>query len=75
MKMKPSSFWVLAAVATAGIVITPLANSYADEPDPLALPCTIGAKAQVVNPYSKVLETYECQKCGSETCWIVQPQK
>lgn len=45
---------------------------FAEDPDPLALPCTIGTTTQAVNPYSHKLETYKCEQCGSETCWIVQ---
>lgn len=65
----------IAAVALFGCFIFLVATARSEEPDPLALPCTVGARTQVVNPFSKVLETYECQQCGSETCWIVQPSK
>lgn len=41
----------------------------ADEPDPLALPCTEGATA------TKNGDKYLCEKCGSETCWIIQPKQ
>jgi hypothetical protein len=57
---------VLAAIVFIGIGITPLVNLRADEPDPLALPCTIGATAV------KSGHTYLCDTCGSETCWILQ---
>lgn len=56
----------------AGVLGASTVNSYAVTPDPLALPCTIGATTTAVNPYSKKTETYKCEKCGSETCWIVQ---
>jgi hypothetical protein len=56
----------LAGIVFIGIAITPLGNLQAAEPDPLALPCTIGATAV------KSGHTYLCESCGSETCWIFQ---
>ena len=50
-------------------------KSYADEPDPLALPCTIGATATKQNPITKKDDKFTCEQCGPETCWIIQPEQ
>lgn len=71
---RPILAWTLAGIFL-GVFSTPVVTVYAEQPDPLALPCTIGATAQKTNPYSKKLETYSCEKCGSETCWIIQPAR
>lgn len=64
----------LGAIAAVGFILA-FDAALAEGPDPLALPCTIGAITQATNPYSKKVETYKCEKCGSETCWIMQPSK
>ena len=58
--------YVFAAVVFVGIAITTLPTAHADQPDPLQLPCTIGATA------TKDGHSYKCDACGSETCWILQ---
>jgi len=66
---------VFTAIVFMGISIIPFVHTQADEPDPLALPCTIGATAQKINPITKHMDSFVCDKCGSETCWIIQANK
>lgn len=63
---------VLLTLASLAIGYALIAPVSADQANPLALPCTIGACTPVVNPYSKKVEYFACTKCGSETCWIMQ---
>ena len=72
--MKINKLTMLCAfiIALAGVLNSVPLKSHADEPDPLALPCTLGAIAYKTNPITKHDDKFLCEKCGSETCWILQ---
>ncbi len=57
---------LLAAAALTLCFVGTMAYLRADEPDPLALPCTVDTTACVKHV------PYKCESCGSETCWIIQ---
>lgn len=59
-------------VAIVGLIGMLILNLRGGQPDPLALPCTVGACTSAVNPYSGKVEYFTCTKCGSETCWILR---
>ena len=47
-------------------------SAMADTPDPLALPCTVGAQVCVVNKYyPNQKNMYTCYTCADQTCWAI----
>ena len=47
-------------------------SAMADDPDPLALPCTVGAKVCAVNKYNTSQKNwYTCYTCADQTCWAI----
>lgn len=72
MKINKLTIPCVLIIALAGALNFASLKSHADEPDPLALPCTIGAVAYKENPFTKHNDKFLCEKCGSETCWILQ---